>query len=153
LGGLATVGLVLGWWIFSWLVRRPSPVQSGRHAALLLGLLVVCGLTALVNPYGAGVPRTWIAIMDSPVLPSVIVEHAPLNIAESSGIFVVVLGGVYILAVLGLKLQWPRGTWLVPLVWLAQAFLRVRHAPLFAVTALVALAEVLPQTRYAAWLA
>jgi hypothetical protein len=40
-----------------------------------------------------------------------------------------------------------RITWLLPLVWLVLATLRVRHAPLFAITAGISLADMLPHTR------
>ena len=35
----------------------------------------------------------------------------------------------------------PRVTWLIPLFWFFQAVMRVRHSPLFAITAVLALAE------------
>jgi hypothetical protein len=47
----------------------------------------------------------------------------------------------------------PRVTWLLPLVWFYLACTRIRHAPLFAVTATLALADMLPATRWARWLA
>ena len=43
-------------------------------------------------------------------------------------------------------------TWLLPVVWLALACSRVRHAPLFALTAALALAEFIPQVRWVRWL-
>src|SRR5204863_210912 len=45
--------------------------------------------------------------------------------------------------------QRPRITWLLPLAWLALGCDRIRHAPLFAVAALVALADILPHTTWA----
>src|SRR5260370_30949264 len=48
---------------------------------------------------------------------------------------------------------WAGVTWLVPVVWLYLACRRIRQAPLFAVTATVALADMLPATRWARWLA
>jgi hypothetical protein len=44
-------------------------------------------------------------------------------------------------------------TWFLPLLWLMFAVQRVRHAPLFAIVAAVAIAELLPHTRLAHWLA
>jgi len=151
LGGLATVGFVFGWWSLGWLLGKQSPVTSARQVVWLAGLLLACGLTAFANPYGAEVPRTWLAILDSPILPSIITEHRPLEMSDTDGMLVLLLAAVYFTALACLKPQWPRATWLVPLLWLAQAFLRIRHAPLFAFTALLALADVLPQTRLAAW--
>ena len=45
--------------------------------------------------------------------------------------------------------QW-RVVWLLPVVWLVLAYLRVRHAPLFAVAALVGIADFFPVSRVAA---
>jgi hypothetical protein len=81
------------------------------------------------------------------------VEHAPLNPFKVDGLMVLLFGAVYLAALLGTLPRWPRVTWLLPLVWLVLACTRIRHAPLFAITAVVALADILPQTRYAAWLA
>ena len=66
---------------------------------------------------------------------------------------VLLFGAIYLFALAGLRPQWPRACWLVPLVWFALAISRIRHSPLFALTALVALADILPRTRWAAWLA
>src|SRR5207247_1486579 len=58
-----------------------------------------------------------------------------------------VLGGV---ATVGcVAAGWPRITWLIPLIWLYLACRSIRHGPLFAVTACVGLADLLPQTRFA----
>src|SRR5262249_18437028 len=43
--------------------------------------------------------------------------------------------------------------WLLPLAWLCMAFAHRRHAPLFAITAGLAFADLFPQTRWAHWLA
>ena len=50
----------------------------------------------------------------------------------------------------GSLLRSYRVTWLVPLFWLVLAFTRIRHGPLFAITALVALADLFPQSGWAA---
>jgi hypothetical protein len=47
----------------------------------------------------------------------------------------------------------PPVTWLIPAIWLCLAVQRVRHAPLFAIVAALAIAEILPHTRFAEWLA
>ena len=60
--------------------------------------------------------------------------------------------GLFYLACLVGALPRPRVTWLLPVVWLALACSRVRNAPLFALTAALALAEFLPQVRWARWL-
>src|SRR5262249_35164365 len=46
----------------------------------------------------------------------------------------------------------PRVTWLIPLVWLALAWDRIRHGPLFAVTAAIVLADMFAHIRWVKWL-
>jgi hypothetical protein len=96
-------------------------------------------------------PRTWLEIMDSPILPQIIIEHSPLRPGSPEGLMVLLFGGVYLLMLAGLR-QRPRVTWLVPLIWLALTVSRIRHAPLFSLTALIAMADILPRTRWAQWL-
>ena len=59
---------------------------------------------------------------------------------------------VYVAILLGVRPRRPRVTWLIPLIWLGLAFTRIRHGPLFAITALVALADLFPRSCWAAWL-
>jgi len=153
LGGLGTMGLAwLGW--CGWrALGLHTPLKSRRSMLDLAVLIVVCGLTAFVNPYGVELPRTWYAIMHMPHLPEIIQEHAPLNPTRPDGVMVLGFGLVYLVALLGVSPGKWRVTWLLPLVWLALACMRIRHAPLFAITATLALADLLPYTRWAAWLA
>jgi hypothetical protein len=154
MAGAGTVAVaVLGWGV----ARRlgwPTPVVRYRQLLPLGALAAACSATVLLNPYGTALPRVWVALMDSPVLPRVIEEHAPL--ARSSGATpgaVLVFGLVYLAALLGTLPGRPRVTWLIPLVWLALAWTRVRHTPLFAVTAALALGEMFSHVRWVAWLA
>ena len=89
--------------------------------------------------------------MGSPVLPRLIDEHRPL-LASSTGAIILPMAVVYSAVLLGVRPLRPRVTWLIPLVWLGLAFTRIRHGPLFAITALVALADLFPQSCWAAWL-
>jgi hypothetical protein len=66
---------------------------------------------------------------------------------------VVVLAAVYLAALAGVSLGRLRVTWLMPLLWLGLTWTRIRYGPLFAVTAALALAEMLPHVRWLAWLA
>jgi hypothetical protein len=153
LGGLGTIGLaVIGWALWR-IVGMPSPLPDGRSFLKAAALFIACSLTAFLNPYGAELPRTWYTIMHAPLLPELIQEHAPLNPARPDGIMVLVFGAVYIFVLLGARPKEWRVTWLLPIVWLVLAFTRVRHAPLFAITAGSALADLLPHTRWALWLA
>ena len=46
---------------------------------LALGLLLLgCLLTVFLNPYGLELPKTWLALINSPVVPQVIQEHVSL---------------------------------------------------------------------------
>jgi hypothetical protein len=153
LGGLATMILALAGWCLLALLGRPAPIRTVRHAALCGLLILACGLTAFVNPYGVRLPEVWLSIMRSPQLAHIIQEHAPLNVAKTDGIMVVLLGGFYLFVLAGIGLRWPRVSWLLPLPWFVLAWTGIRHAPLFAITAAVALADLLPHTRWAQWMA
>jgi hypothetical protein len=153
LGGFGTLAItVIGWLVAPWVwLDGPnlSPWQMVRLGLLVLG----CGLTAFINPYGTALPRTWFALLGSPLLPRLIDEHAPLLEAGWAGGAVLVFGVVYMIALLGVLPRRLRVTWLIPLIWLALSFTRIRHGPLFAVTAVLALADIFPHIRWAAWLA
>ena len=152
LGGFGTAGLAVAGWVGLRLVGWAAPVRGGRDGAVLCGWLGVLGLTALATPYGLGVPRTWAAIMGMSELPHLIKEHAAVDVREASGWPFFAFGAVY--AVVLARVRGPlRVTWLLPVVWFVLGCERVRHAPLFAVTAALALADILPRTAWAARLA
>jgi hypothetical protein len=153
LAGLATLGLTaIGWGCYR-LVGWDSPVRRSGTAVMLGILVLTCGLTTVVNPYGLRLPRTWLLIAGSPVLPRLIVEHAPPSSRDVEFWMILLSGLAYAGALAGIWPRRPRASWLVPLVWFALALSRVRNAPLFAITGLVALADFLPYTSLAAWLA
>ena len=159
LAGLGTIGLVAAGWCLAWMLGRDSPIRHLRDAIALVALLLVCGLSVLVNPYGAGLPRLWLNILSLP-LPELIQEHAPLVdladpwgwLTDPLGSTVVLFGLGYLAALIGVFPKRPRITWLLPLVWFVLACQRVRNAPLFALTAAIALADFLPHARWAKWL-
>jgi hypothetical protein len=153
LGGFGTVVIAVAGWVAFWRLGRPSPVESWRGAALLGLLVVVCGLTAFVNPYGTDMIKTWRVIMGAPELTRIIKEHRPLDVTEPYAWPVLGLAAVYLFALVGVRLRDVRVTWLLPLVWLLQSFERCRHVALFVVVTLAVIAAVWPHTRWAAWLA
>jgi hypothetical protein len=153
LGGLGTMVLALVGWCVWRLLGLHSPLRNRRSMLDLAVLIAVCGLTALVNPYGIELPRTWYTILHAPLLPEIIQEHAPLNPTRPDGLMVLGFGLVYVLVLAGVHPRQWRVTWLLPLAWLVLACLRIRHAPLFAITATLALADLLPCTWWARWLA
>jgi hypothetical protein len=152
LGGLATLLLSVLGWLIAWLLGRNSPVKNGREALWLLALLVACALTVLVSPYGTRLVPVWLYVINMPVLKLLIAEHAPLSQSGAAGVTVLVVGILYVSALLGCLPKWPATTLLIPLFWLAAGWTSIRHGPLFAVTATLAFAEFFPKTRWAEWL-
>jgi len=149
LGGLTTLGLAgVGWTLFA-LLGRPSPLPTARAVAGLLAVGGACGLVAFVNPYGVRIPQAWLGIMNAPRLPDIIVEHAPTDFANPITWPLAVLMAGYLALLAGARPSQWRVSWLLPLFWMAQAYGRVRHAPLFAVVACVAAADLWPHTRWA----
>lgn len=149
LGGLAMLIAAGGGWLGYWLFRREAPLKSGR-GVLEFGLLILaCGLTSLVNPYGVALPSVWFKILTSEDVAEVIKEHAPLDPFELTGLSVLLLAALYFVILLNVRV-WPRVTWLLPFLWLYEACLHIRHGSLFALTAGLTLADVIPQTRWAA---
>jgi hypothetical protein len=153
LGGLTTLGLVGAGWVLFRLLGRPSPVAGLRDLAGLAAVGLACGLTAFVTPYGADIPRTWLDIMHAPRLPEIIREHARTSLSDPTAWPVFGLAVVYLFALAGTRPRDWRASWFLPLFWLFQAYARVRHAPLFAVAACIAIADIWPATRWAALLA
>lgn len=151
LGGLGTLVIIWAGWQLGTLFGKAAFSQRQLFAVALI--IVVCGLTAFASPYGVLMPRTWLQIMDSPILPQIIQEHARLNPFRLDGVMVLILGGFYVFLFTGTFGRWPRVSWIVPLIWFMLACSRIRHAPLFAVTAGFAAADMLPYTRWARWLA
>ena len=176
LGGLGTlVVVVLGWMVFaligwnapkrkdegermkdesdsSFPVHPSSFILHPSSFLYLAGIVAACALTMLINPFGLDVPRTWIALLRSPVLPQVMAEHRSL-LSSSVGWTVLLFGGVYLSCLLGSFPCRPRVVWLFPLVWFILAWTRIRHGPLFAVVAVLALADMYPHIRWVQWLA
>jgi hypothetical protein len=174
LGGIMTLGLAVAGWGVLFLIRRPhtptasptseqavdqspspsggegfwpvSPIRDWRTAWLLVAIVVACGLTPFVNPYGLEIPRTWQRIIESKALPEIITEHMPLDPVSPLGLTVVGLGAFYLLLLAGVAPKLPRVSWLLPLAWLVFSFKGIRHAPLFAIAAAVAMVDLWPYT-------
>jgi hypothetical protein len=152
-GGVATLALIVAAWSVCYLLGWQSPITRLREIAWLASITVACGLTAFVNPYGVELPRVWFSLMNSPLLPRLMEEHMPPRLEEATTWAVVMFGLVYLAALLGAWRPRPRITWLIPLVWFGLTWTRIRHGPLFAVTAAIAIADMWPHNRCLAWLA
>ena len=143
LGGVAMIGIVCGGWIALALTRRrtlPAPIA---RVALIVALSFAA---TLANPFGPRLPKLWIDLMSMKSLPGTIVEHAPLQPASFEGIMILVLGIAYAAACFRARKVGLRVTWAIPIVWFVLGLMRIRHAPLFAVTAAIALADILMRT-------
>lgn len=152
LGGMATVVLAAIGWLVAWRMGWPSPVQSAKDAAWVVGIAAACCSTAFVNPYGLDLIRTWHAIMGEPVLKQIIQEHSALDFAEPKTWPVLAFAALYLAMLAGVPIRRIHITWLLPVVWFVLSLDRVRHAPLFAVLAFIGMASMWPHTRWAEWL-
>lgn len=151
LGGLATLALIGSGWSLAFLLGLPTPLRSLRDTGLLLVVGIACGLTLLITPYGIEALSFWMRIL-SLDLGAIIQEHGPLWWNEPPSWAVLAVAAVYLLALAGILPEWPRMTWIVPLLWLWQAYEHNRHAPLFALVAILAVGDMMPLTRWAGYL-
>jgi hypothetical protein len=149
LGGLATFALAIFGWTVAWKIGWDSPISTYRQM-LLLGLIWLgCAATAFISPYGASLPEAWWDVMRMQSLPLLIREHAPINLQERNAWMILLFGLIYLALLSTTFPRKPRIVWLLPLIWFVMACMRIRHAPLFAVGALVAIADLFPCTRIA----
>jgi hypothetical protein len=171
LGGLGTLGLVAAGWTTLWLaslnpiakraisfveqptsnIQHPTSSPSLRDIAIVWLCVATCAAALLVTPYGLGSLQAWLAIM-SMSLPDLIIEHAPLNPRTPHGMLAILLFVIYVVVFAATPRAWTRVTFWLPLVWFVLACMRIRHAPLFAMVAGIALADLLPESWLAAWL-
>jgi hypothetical protein len=149
LGGLATFAIAVAGWTLAWKIGWKSPVASYRQALLLCLIVFGCVATAFINPYGARLPETWLGIYGMRSLPRLIQEHAPIDFHDRNAWMILLFGAGYVGLLAATLPGKPRGVWLLPLIWFALACMRVRHAPLFAVSALAAIADLFPFTSIA----
>jgi hypothetical protein len=149
LAGVGGVGLCALGWFLLWAAGKDSPIRNYQALETLLLILVLL-LSLLINPYGVNLFRSWFETLTMP-LPMLIQEHGPLELTSAIGCATLTLGLIYAIVLLTAWPQHLRITWLLPLVFLALA-VRVRNAPLFAITAALALPDMLPYSRLSKWL-
>lgn len=141
LGGVAMIGIVCGGWIpLALLQKRPAPASI----FMLVSITILSAAATLANPFGWRLPQLWVDLMSMKSLPLIMVEHAPLQPASPEGIMILVLGAGYAIACFNARRAGLRVTWLVPIVWFLLGLSRIRHGPLFAITAAIALADIIP---------
>lgn len=151
LGGLGTLLVaIFGWtaWRFCGL---SSPISNRFIALSLVSITAACAASTLVNPYGTLMHQAWFTILQAD-LSELVIEHAPLDATTAEGQMVLILGAVYLFLIISTGRRMPHITWLIPLVWFFLTMKRIRHGPLFAISAGIALADILPHSRVAVWL-
>ncbi len=167
LAGMGTVGLTVAAWLLELLPRpkntlavltqrepsRAPPIRTRGEALWACAAVAGCALSALVNPYGLDLLRTWHVIMGEPALKVIVQEHSALDPAAPYSWPVFGLAVLYLFVLAGVPKENRRLSWLLPAVWFVLACDRVRHAPLFAVVTLVVVAAAWPHARWATWLA
>lgn len=149
LGGLGTVAIVFAGWTLCWWFRQTSPVQSRRDVLFLFWIGMLSCATTIVTPYGTGTIGAWRKILSGD-LSSLVIEHAPMNPLSPEGGIAIVLAILYLLV--RCTTRRITVTSLIPLIWFWLSISRIRHAPLFAVVAMIATTEMLPHSRVAKWL-
>lgn len=155
LGGLTTLLLATAGWVVWPRGGNSLPFVSRLTELIPFALIAMaCGLTAFVTPYDRGIFDTWLYINNGMAkLPEIIAEHARLNAADPKAWPLLALAAVYLTLLAATLPRRPKVAWLLPLFWLVQACLRVRHGALFAPVALLAIIDLWPHTCFARWLA
>ena len=133
-----------------------SPFADKKALIYLWVIILLCLVTPLVNPYGLKLPATWLDIMGSSAISQLIQEHASvvtlLYYGETSSYVTIALllcfGLFYSALLAGIDRRDRRVIWYIPLIWFFLSLSRIRHAPLFAMMAVVAIAEMFPYCRW-----
>lgn len=150
LGGLATFALAIAGWTALRLLRRESPIKEWRDLGTVALVWLGCAAACFANPYFYKLPWSWIEIYQMSSLPDIIREHSRLKADDWTGIAVIGFGLLYGVLLFAAPVRHVRVVWLLPIVWFALGCMRVRHAPLFSVLAMIAIADLFPYTWIAA---
>jgi hypothetical protein len=156
LGGLLTLFLAVAGWTLAWSFGWHGPIRKRSQLKGLWVLTLLCFATPFANPYGPALPATWLEIMQSKAISDLIQEHASVitllrygDAASFATITLLLCLGTFYLALLsGTERKDRRVAWFIPLVWFILSLTRIRHAPLFAVMVVVAIAEMFPCCRW-----
>lgn len=150
IGGLATFALAIAGWTAARVLKRESPIRTRRNFLLLVAIWIGSVAVCFANPYFYRLPKAWFDIYKLASLSTIIEEHAPVNLEEFAGLTIAIFGLCFCMFLLGtVPLRRFRVVWLMPLVWFVLACMRVRHAPLFTMAALIVLADCFRYSRVA----
>ncbi len=145
LAGIGTFGLTVAGWTALRLSSVPTPLSAPRRVFIAWASLFLACAMSFLGPYGVELPKTWATIMDSAEVRALIIEHMPIY-TTSDGVVPILLFLGYIAFLAKFGERPLRITWVIPIVWFLLAWSRVRNAPLFAITAAIALAEIYSQS-------
>lgn len=156
LGGLLTLFLSVAGWTLAWKLGWSGPIRDRKHLKSLWVLTLMCFATPFANPYGSDLPAVWLEIMRSQAVSELIQEHASVITLLKQGdaaslatmTLLLCLGLFYLALLAGTYSKDRRVTWFIPAVWFVLSLTRIRHAPLFAVMAVVTIAEMFPHCRW-----
>lgn len=156
LGGLFTILIVALGWTLTSLMGLKQPFTNKKSMAYLWFIIMLCFAAPLVNPYGLKLPATWLDIMGSSAISRLIQEHASvvtlIHYGETSSyitIAILLCFGLFYAALLaGINRAERKVSWYIPLIWFFLSLSRIRHAPLFAMMAVVGITEMFPYCRW-----
>ncbi|HEY4759404.1 MAG TPA: hypothetical protein VIH42_02370 [Thermoguttaceae bacterium] len=151
LAGMGSLAFCILGWCALWVAGTDSPITSTRHALGMIALILVSGLGVLINPYGVQLVRAWFVTL-SMSLPEIIQEHRRLDLTSSASWATLGLCSIYGIVLLSTLPKRPKIIWLLPMVFFVLAVQRIRNEPLFAITASLALADMLLYSRLTKWL-
>jgi len=148
LGGIGTIIIAATGWTIFYLLGKRSPIKNKTQITNLAAICLACCLAPLANPYGLELYATWQTIMSSPAVAKNIIEHAGM-FQVWYGWNVSILGIIYAASLVGTWRARQKVVWYLPLVWFALSVGRIRHSPLFAVLAGIAIADFYPHIAWA----
>jgi hypothetical protein len=140
----------------AWRLGGKGPNQGSQPDDRSVGSRPLCFAAPLANPYGSNLPATWLTIMESKAVSKLIQEQASTLTLLQQGdaasfatiTLLLCLGSFYCAPLAGSDRKDQRATWLIPLVWFFLSLARIRHAPIFAVMTVVAVADIFSHCRW-----
>lgn len=142
-GGFIVGLTVVGAWAFNVAIRRwrPAPnawlAEAGRSLKWPAGVLVVAGLSTLLNPYAWRLHQHIVSYLSTGFHYKNIAEFRPFDFQHPAGPFIEVFLLLAVLNLLGLLLRRRLGEALLILVWFHAALYSARNIPVLVVITLI----------------